>query len=79
LTSHQAPFINKVIFTLGILTSIVQNVNFKVQGIESKMHIVDSHSQSIDKFKTQLGQLATTMGNRQEEKLLSYPIQNPKV
>ena len=48
-SSHPAPFgsseIDKVIFTLGTLTSIVQNVDSKVQGIESKMYIVDSHSQ----------------------------------
>jgi len=42
------------------------------------MHIVDSHSQSIAKLETQLGQLAIAVGKREEGKLLSHPIQNPK-
>ena len=56
----------------------MQNVDSKVQEIKSKMHIVDSHSQSIAKLETQLGQLAITVGKREEEKLSSYPIQNPE-
>jgi len=42
------------------------------------MHIVDSHSQSIAKLETQLRQLAIAIGKREEGKLLSNPIQNPK-
>ena len=42
------------------------------------MHIVDSHSQSIVKLETQLGQLAIAVGKREEEKLPSHPIQKPK-
>ena len=56
----------------------MQNVDSKVQGIESKMHIVDSHSQSIAKLETQLGQLAIAIGKREEEKHPNHPIQNPK-
>ena len=56
----------------------MQNVDSEVQGIKSKMHIVDSHSQSIAKLETQLGQLAIAVGRREEEKLTSHPIQNPK-
>jgi len=56
----------------------MQNVNSKVQGIESKMHIVDSHSQSIVKLEIQLGQLAIAISKREEEKLLNYLTQNPK-
>jgi len=47
------------------LTSIVQNIDSKVQEIESKMHIVDSHSQFIVKLETQLGQLAIVVGKRE--------------
>ena len=41
-------------------------------------HIVDSHSQSIVKLETQLGQLAIAISKREEEKLLNYLTQNPK-
>ena len=56
----------------------MQNVDPKVQEIESKMHNVDSHSQSIAKLETQLGQLVIAIGKRKEGKLSSHPIQNPK-
>jgi len=39
---------DKVISALGTLTFIVQNVDSKAQGIKSKMHIVNSHLQSIN-------------------------------
>jgi len=39
------------------------------------MHIVDSHSQSIAKLETQLGQLAIALGKKEEGK---FPCQNPK-
>ena len=42
------------------------------------MHVVDSHSQSITKLETQFGQLAIVVGKREEGKLLSHSIQNPK-
>jgi len=38
------------------------------------MHIVDSHSQSIAKLETQLGQCAIVVGKREERKLLNHPI-----
>lgn len=50
----------------------------KFQEIESKQHIVDSHSQSIPKLETQLGQLAIAVSKREEGKIPSHPIQNPK-
>ena len=56
----------------------MQNVDSKVQNIESRMHVVDSHSQSIAKLETQLGQLAVAVGKREEGKLPSHSIQNPK-
>ena len=53
-------------------------MNNKVQGIQSKMQIVDCHSQSIAKLETQLRQLAIAVSKREEGKLASYPIENPK-
>jgi len=48
------------------LTFIVQNIGFKVQGIESKMYIIDSSSKSIVKVETQLEQLAITVGKQKK-------------
>jgi len=42
------------------------------------MHIVNSYPESIAKLETQLGQLTIAVGKREEGKLLSHPIQNPK-
>ena len=42
------------------------------------MHIVDSHSQFIAKLEIQLRQLAIATGKREEVKLPSHLIQNPK-
>jgi len=38
------------------------------------MHIVDFHSQFIAKLETKLGQLAITVGKREEGKILSHPV-----
>ncbi|KAI5653659.1 hypothetical protein M9H77_30846 [Catharanthus roseus] len=40
--------------------------------------ILDSHTQSIDKLKTQIGQLANAISRRDEGKLPSHPIENPR-
>jgi len=42
------------------------------------MQIIDFHSQSISKLKTQLGQSAIVVSRREEGKRLSYPIENPE-
>ena len=47
--------INKVISTLDTLTSIVQNVNPKINGIESEINVVNSHSQFVAKLENQPG------------------------
>jgi len=44
--------------------------------MKSKMCIIDSHSQSIAKLEIQLRQLAIAIGEREEVKLSSHPIQN---
>ena len=56
----------------------MQNVDSKVQGIESKLHIVDSHSQSIAKLEIELGKLAIVIGKKEERKLPSNPMQTFK-
>jgi len=39
------------------------------------MHIVNSQPQSIAKLETQHGQLTKAIGEREEGKLLSHPIE----
>jgi uncharacterized coiled-coil protein SlyX len=40
--------------------------------------IVNSHSQSIAKLETQMGQMTNTFNKREERKLPSQPVVNPK-
>ncbi|KAI5657919.1 hypothetical protein M9H77_26712 [Catharanthus roseus] len=49
-----------------------------VQGLESMTQILDSHAQSIAKLETQIGQLTNAISRRDEGKLPSHPIENPK-
>uniref|UniRef100_A0A803MP09 Retrotransposon gag domain-containing protein n=1 Tax=Chenopodium quinoa TaxID=63459 RepID=A0A803MP09_CHEQI len=65
------PDLEKIISSLGAVTTSVQN-------IENKMHVVDSHTQSIAKLETQIGQLANAIGKRDDGKLPSTSIANPK-
>ncbi|KAI5674224.1 hypothetical protein M9H77_14588 [Catharanthus roseus] len=43
-----------------------------------KTQILDSHTQSIAKLETQIGQLANAISRRDEGKLPSHPIENPR-
>ncbi|KAI5656540.1 hypothetical protein M9H77_25333 [Catharanthus roseus] len=45
---------------------------------ESMTQILDSHTQSIAKLETQIGQLANAISRRDEGKLPSHPIENPR-
>ncbi|KAI5649999.1 hypothetical protein M9H77_36004 [Catharanthus roseus] len=45
---------------------------------EAKIQILDSHIQSIAKLETQMGQLANAISRRDEGKLPSHPIENPR-
>ncbi|KAI5680948.1 hypothetical protein M9H77_02175 [Catharanthus roseus] len=47
-------------------------------GLESITQILDSHTQSIAKLETQIGQLANAISRRDEGKLPSHPIENPR-
>ncbi|KAI5673492.1 hypothetical protein M9H77_13856 [Catharanthus roseus] len=49
-----------------------------VQSLEAKTQILDSHTQSIAKLETQIGQLANAISRRDEGKLPIYPIENPR-
>ncbi|KAI5676183.1 hypothetical protein M9H77_07133 [Catharanthus roseus] len=48
------------------------------EGLEAKTQILDSHTQSIAKLETQIGQLANAISRRDEGKLPSHPIENPR-
>ncbi|KAI5677380.1 hypothetical protein M9H77_08330 [Catharanthus roseus] len=45
---------------------------------ESMTQILDSHTQSTAKLETQIGQLANAISRRDEGKLPSHPIENPR-
>ncbi|KAI5682403.1 hypothetical protein M9H77_03631 [Catharanthus roseus] len=49
-----------------------------LKSLESTTQILDSHTQSIAKLETQIGQLANTISRRDEGKLPSHPIENPR-
>ncbi|KAI5677348.1 hypothetical protein M9H77_08298 [Catharanthus roseus] len=49
-----------------------------VQSLESMTQILDSHTQSIAKLETQIEQLANAISRRDEGKLPSHPIENPR-
>ena len=48
------------------------------EGLNMNTQILHSHTQSIAKLETQIGQLATAFNRREEGKLPSQPIINPK-
>ena len=49
-----------------------------LKGLEMNTQLLHSHTQSIAKLETQIGQLATSFNRREEGKLPSQPISNPK-
>ncbi|KAI5682158.1 hypothetical protein M9H77_03386 [Catharanthus roseus] len=52
---------------------VSQNVDLSL-----KTQILDSHTQSIAKLETQIGQLDNAISRRDEGKLPSHPIENPR-
>ncbi|KAI5683162.1 hypothetical protein M9H77_04390 [Catharanthus roseus] len=57
------------------------NFSWRQQGgecLESMTQILDSHTQSIAKLEIQIGQLANAISRRDEGKLPSHPIENPR-
>lgn len=70
--------LDKVISALGTLTTTIQNMDSRIQGIEKKMHLIDSHTHSISKLESQIGQLANAVSKRDDGKLPSHSVENPK-
>jgi uncharacterized coiled-coil protein SlyX len=60
--------VGKVDRKIGELTQIVGEIH----------QTVISHSQSIAKLETQMGQMVNTLNRREEGKLPSKPVVNPK-
>jgi uncharacterized coiled-coil protein SlyX len=60
---------------VGEITHIVGEMNGRMGEISQT---VNSHSQSIAKLETQVGQMANTLNRREEGKLSSQPVVNPK-
>ncbi|KAI5668810.1 hypothetical protein M9H77_18663 [Catharanthus roseus] len=48
------------------------------EGLEVKTQILDSHTQSIAKLETQIGQLANAISRRDKGRLPSHLIENPR-
>ncbi|KAI5678716.1 hypothetical protein M9H77_09666 [Catharanthus roseus] len=49
-----------------------------LKGLEAMTQSVDSHTQSIARLETQIEQLANPISRRDEGKLPSHPIENPR-
>jgi uncharacterized coiled-coil protein SlyX len=66
----------------GEMTARFGEMNGKLGELNDKFgnmsHIVNSHSQSIAKLETQMGQMVNTLNKREEGKLPSQPVMNPK-
>jgi uncharacterized coiled-coil protein SlyX len=60
---------------VGEITHIVGEMNGRMSEISQT---VNSHSQSIAKLETQVAQMANTLNRREEGKLPSQPVMNPK-
>ncbi|KAI5658255.1 hypothetical protein M9H77_27048 [Catharanthus roseus] len=67
---HHPPQSGNSIFEEKVLSAL--------KGLESMTQILDSHTQSIAKLETQIGQLANAISRKDEGKLLSHPIENPR-
>ncbi|KAI5653918.1 hypothetical protein M9H77_31105 [Catharanthus roseus] len=58
--------------------NVQEKVLSALKGLEAMTQILDSHTQSIAKVETQISQLATVISRRDEGKLPSHPIENPR-
>jgi hypothetical protein len=59
----------------GEMTNMVGGMKGTVDELSQK---INTHSQSIAKLETQMGQLANTINRREEGKFPSQPVMNPK-
>jgi uncharacterized coiled-coil protein SlyX len=66
----------------GEMNGRIGEMNGRIGAIDGKFdemsRTVNSHSQSIAKLETQMGQMANTLNRREEGKLPSQPVINPK-
>jgi hypothetical protein len=67
--------VGKVNGRVGEITNIVGKMNGRMGEMS---HTVNSHSQSIAKLEAQVGQIANTLNRREEGKLPSQLVLNPK-
>ncbi|KAI5677198.1 hypothetical protein M9H77_08148 [Catharanthus roseus] len=58
--------------------SFEEKVLSALKDLESMTQILDSHTRSIANLETQIGQLASAISRRDEGKLPSHPIENPR-
>jgi uncharacterized coiled-coil protein SlyX len=67
---------------IGAIDGRIGAIEGRIGAIDGKFeemaHTVNSHSQSIAKLETQMGQMANTLNRREEGKLPSQPVVNPK-
>ena len=62
----------------GLSSAFEEKVLKALERIEVNTQTLNSHTQSIAKLEVQIGQLATAFNRREEGKLPSQPISNPK-
>jgi hypothetical protein len=72
----------RILNLLGEMRGQFGEMNGRIGAIDGKFdemaRTVNSHSQSIAKLETQMGQMANTLNRREEGKLPSQPVVNPK-
>jgi uncharacterized coiled-coil protein SlyX len=72
----------RILNLLGEVNGRIGAIEGRIGAIDGKFdemaHTVNSHSQSIAKLETQMGQMANTLNRREEGKLPSQPVVNPK-
>jgi hypothetical protein len=79
---YQAAPLQRAESTDERILNLLGEMNGRIGAIDGKFdemaRTVNSHSQSIAKLETQMGQMANTLNRREEGKLPSQPVVNPK-
>jgi uncharacterized coiled-coil protein SlyX len=72
-------FEDRMLNMLGEIKGEMTHMVGRMKGtVDELSQTVNTHSQSIAKLETQMGQLANTLNRREEGKLPSQPVMNPK-
>jgi uncharacterized coiled-coil protein SlyX len=78
----ESNFEDRMLNMMGEMTGRFGEMNDRLGEMNDKFgeisQIVNSHSQSTAKLETQMGQMANTFNRREEGKLPSQPVVNPK-